>query len=139
MGFSCRIYFIDEVDRIIRIPFTRFERIREREPKEKFSEYSDSRIRYVEIILDLENRVPTSIARIYYGYLQFDSEGKVDKKFLNREGQTIMNMMPSISIQVKHDNVINASNKFAQKRFKNEFTWKPSFELEQKIIKKAFE
>jgi hypothetical protein len=139
MGLSCRIYFIDEADRITRIPLTRFERIRDRDPEEKFSKYSGSRIRYVEIILELENRKPISINRIFYGYLQFDAEGKVDKDFLSREGQVIVNMMPSMSVQENPDNIIDASDKFAQKRFKNEFTWTPSFELEQIIIQKAFE
>ena len=139
MGYNCRIYFINEADGITRIPLTRFQRIIDRNPVEKISEHSNSRIRYVEIILDLENRKPISITQSYYGYLEFDSEGRIDKDFLNREWQIIANMMPSISIHENSDNIINASNKFAQKRFQNELTWTPSIELEQKIIKKVFQ
>jgi len=139
MGFGFRIYFIDEDDKITRIPLTRFEKIRDRDPKESISEYKNSRIRYAEIILELKNRKPISIARIVYGYLQFDSEGKVDKEFLNTEGQVAISMMPSIHLPGEPENVINASDRFAQKRFKDEFTWTPSFELEQEIIKKSFE
>ena len=58
MGFGFRIYFIDEDDKITRIPLTRFERIRDRDPKESISEYKNSRIRYAEIILELKNRKP---------------------------------------------------------------------------------
>ncbi len=139
MGFGIRIYFIDEDDKIKRIPMTRFERIRDRDPKESLSEYKNSRIRYSEVILELENRMPISIARIVYGYLQFDSEGKVDKEFLYKEGQVAINMMPSIALPGEPENVIHARDRFAQKRFKDEFTWTPSFELEQEIIKKSFE
>ncbi|HBF42304.1 MAG TPA: hypothetical protein DDW42_01500 [Desulfobacteraceae bacterium] len=63
MSFSFRIYFIDEDDKIRRIPQTRFERIHDRDPKELLSEYKNSRIRYAEVIFQLENRKPISIAR----------------------------------------------------------------------------
>lgn len=139
MGFSLRIYFIDEDDKITRIPMTRFERIRNRDPKESLSEYKNSRIRYAEVILELENKKPILISRIVYGYLQFDSEGKVDKEYLNTVGRVAISMMPSIPLPGEPDNVINASDRFAQKRFKDEFRWTPSFELEQEIIKKSFE
>jgi hypothetical protein len=139
MGFGLRIFFIDNDDKIKKIPQSRFERIYARDPKEIFPEYKDSRIRYAEVVIELENRKPFSIARIVYGYLQFDSEGKVDKEFLNTEGQVAISMMPSIHLPGEPENVINASDRFAQKRFKDEFTWTPSFELEQEIIKKSFE
>jgi len=139
MGFSLRIYFIDEDDKITRIPMTRFERIRDRDSKESLSEYKNSRIRYAEVILELENKKPILISRIVYGYLQFDSEGKVDKEYLNTVGRVAISMMPSIPLPGEPDNVINASDRFAQKRFKDEFRWTPSFELEQEIIKKSFE
>ena len=139
MGFGFRVFIIDEEDQLKRIPTTRFDRIRDRDPKESLSEYKNSRIRYAEVILELENRKPISIARIVHGYLQFDSEGKVDKEYLNTEGQVAISMMPSIPLPGEPENVINASDRFAQKRFKDEFTWTPSFELEQEIIKKSFE
>lgn len=138
MGFGLRIFFIDENDKIIRVPMARFERIRDMDPKESLPEYRNSRIRYAEIIVELQNRKPISIARIVYGYLQIDSEGKVDREFLNMEGQVAINMMPSIPLPGEPENVVHASNRFAQKRFKDEFTWTPSFELEQEIIKKSF-
>ncbi len=139
MGFGIRIFFFDEDDKIIRIPATRFERIRDRDPKESLSKYKNARIRYAELILELENRKPISITRIVFGYLQFDSEGKIDKDFLNTEGQVAISMIPSIPLPGEPENVIHANDRFAQKRFENEFTWTPSFELEQEIIKKSFE
>jgi len=139
MGFGLRIYFIDENDEITRIPMARFERIRDRDPKESLPEYKNSRIRYAEIILELQNRKPISIARIVYGYLKIDSEGKVDREFLKTEGQVAINMMPAISLPGEPENIVHASDRFAQKRFKDEFTWTPSIELEQEIIKKSLE
>lgn len=139
MGFGIRIFFIDKDDNIKKIPLSRFERIYARDPKELLPEYKDSHIRYSEVVVELENRKPISIARIVYGYLQFNSNGQVDEEFLDIEGQVAINMLPSISLPGESEKVINASDKFAQKRFKNEFTWTPSPELEEIIIEKSFE
>ena len=139
MGFGFRIFLIDEADKITRIPATRFDRIRDRDPKESLPQYKNSRIRYAMVILELENRQPISTARIDYGYLVFDSEGRVDQKFLDTEGQVAISMMPSIPLPGEPENIVHASDRFAQKRFKDEFTWIPSFELEQELIKKSFE
>lgn len=139
MGFGFRVFIIDEEDQLKRISMTRFDRIRDRDPKESLPQYKNSRIRYAMVILGLENRKPVSILRIYYNYLVIDSEGLVDQKFLDTEGQVAISMMPSIPLPGEPANVVHASDKFAQKRFENEFTWTPSFEVEQAIIRKALE
>ncbi|GAI76378.1 unnamed protein product, partial [marine sediment metagenome] len=125
-------------DKIIRIPATRFDRIRDRDPKESFPQYKNFRIRYAMVILELENRKPISIARIDYGYLAFDSEGRVDQKFLDAENLTAVSMIPPIPFPGESPNIVHACNKFAEKRFKNEFTWLPTPELEQTICDEAF-
>jgi hypothetical protein len=70
MGFGFQIFLIDEADKIIRIAATRFDRLRDRDPKESLLQYKNSRIRYAMVTLELENRKPISIARIDYGYLE---------------------------------------------------------------------
>jgi len=138
MGFGFRIFLIDEADKIIRIAATRFDRLRGRDPKESLPQYKNSRIRYAMVILELENRKPISIARIDYGYLAFDSEGRVDQKFLDAESLTAVSMMPPIPLPGESPNIVRAGDKFAEKRFKNEFTWSPIPELEQAICNEAF-
>ncbi len=139
MGFGMRIILIDEDDKIVRIPVTRLERLMERHPKESLLEYKNSRIRFAEIALVLENRKPTSIAHTCYGYLKVDSEGKIDKEFLDKERRVGSEMIDSISIPGSPKNVIYAGHKFARKTFKNEFRWTPSFELQQEIFKKLIQ
>ena len=48
-----------------------------------------------------------------------------------------MRMVPSLSLSGEPGKVINASDKFAQQRFKNEFSWTPSKELKEAIIAKS--
>jgi hypothetical protein len=138
MGLGLRIFFIDNDNKIKKIPLSRFERIFARDPKELHPEYNDTRIRYAEVIVEMENRKPISILRIHYGYLLFDSKGRVDQEFLDREAQVAIGMLPPLSISRESEKVINADDKFAQKRFKHEFTWAPTKELEDAIIAKVF-
>ena len=138
MGFGLRIFFVNDNDEIKRISLACFNRIFDRDLKEVHLEYKNTRIRYAEVIVDIENRKPVSIVRIVYGYLKFDSKGHVDKEFQDEEQRVAMGMI-SLPLPGQASNVVHASNRFAQKAFKDNFSWSPSFELEQSIIKAAFE
>ena len=138
MGFGFRIFLIDEADKLIRISAARFDRFRDRDPKESLKQYRNSRIRYAMVILNLRNRKPVSISRIDYGYLKFDSEGRVDQEFLDAENLTAVSMISPIPLLDESPNIIRANDRFAERRFKNEFTWSPSPELEQTICSEAF-
>ena len=139
MGYSLRIFFIDKDDNIRKIPLTRFDRILARDPKEKLVEYKNSRIRYAEVVIELENRKPVSIARAVYEYLQFDSNGLLDDKFRDAKWEIMSNILPLPSLSDDSDKIIYAADRFAEKRFKNVFTWTPSRKLEKKIFDKIFE
>ena len=139
MGYSLRIFFIDKDDNIKKVPLTRFDRIRARDPKEKLLEYKNSRIRYAEIVVELANRKPVFMARAVYGYLQFDSEGRLDKRFMDDEWDIMCNILPLSSPPDADKKIIYANDRFAEKRFKNKFKWSPSPELEKKIFDKIFE
>ena len=82
-AFVFEYFLLMKKTEIIRISTSRFDRIRNRDPKEALIQYKDSRIRYAMVILQLENRKPISIVQIDYGYLLFDSEGRIDPDFLD--------------------------------------------------------
>lgn len=138
MGYSLRIFFIDENDKIKKIPLTRLDRIRARDPKEKLDEYKNSRIRYAEVVVELENRKPVFLARAVYGYFKFDVDGRLDKKFIDDKWEISCNILPLPSSSNDSDKIIYANARFAEKRFKNEFTWTPSSKLEKEIFDKVF-
>jgi hypothetical protein len=139
MGIGIRIFLVDGDDKIRRIPASRFERILNGDPKEVLFQYRNFQIRYAEIALELENGRPISILRISYSYLRIDSEGRADKDFIDAEGRAAISTLPSFPLPGEPKNVIHASDRFAQKRYKNEFTWRPSFELEQELIRRSFD
>lgn len=139
MGLSLRAYFIDKEDKIKRIPFSRFVRIRARDPKERLPEYRDTLLRYLVVTVELENRKPVSIKELSCRYLKFDSNGYADEEFRRAQGQLEMDMFFSSYSPNESEKVINAGNKFARKRLEHEFAWTPSLELQAAIIEKIFE
>lgn len=138
MGYSLRIFFIDKDDNIRKIPLTRFDRIRARNPKERLDEYKNTRIRYAEIVVKMENRKPIFMARAVLGHLHFDKNGLLDERFLKSKWEITCNLL-SLHSSGKSDKLIHANDRFAEKRFKNEFRWEPSPKLEKEIFDKIFE
>ena len=136
MGFGIKIYFIEQDDKIVKIPLSRFEKIRKKNAQESFPEYKNTKIRYAEVVIEFENKKPITINRAYYGYLKFDSEGKIDQIFYNEEMNSAREIMPTLSF--RRYNVINARDQFAKKVFKDNFQWSPSDELEKKIRMNIF-
>jgi len=142
MGFGFRVFFIDEDDSTIRTTLAKFERLRNQDPKEQLPKYANKKIRFAMAILEVKGKKPLSVIQIDYGYLSFDSEGKLDPKYLEDEMRIAMDVLPVPSLPEslggKTKNVINAQDKFAIKKYKNQFTWKPNPKIEKEIYDSIF-
>ena len=138
MGFGVRVFFVDEDDTYRRIPAARFSRIMDRDPKEVIPELKNQRIRYAELVVELENREPVAIVRFDYGFLQFDDEGLVDPSHMNDALQLVAEMMSMPQLFNSSENVIPAANRFAGKRHKDRFTWTPSDDLKYAMVNEVF-
>lgn len=142
MGFGFRVFFIDEDDSTTRTTLAKFERLRNQDPREQLPEYANKKIRYAMAVLEVKGRKPLSVIQIDYGYLSFNAEGKLDSKFLEDEMRIAMDVIPlpilATSLGGKPQNVINARDKFAKKKYKNKFTWKPHPIIEKEIYDAIF-
>ena len=142
MGFGFRVFFIDEDDSTIRTTLARFERLRNHDPKEQLLQYANQKIRFAMAVLEVKGKKPLSVVQIDYGYLSFDSEGRLDPKYLEDEMCIAMGAVPVLSLPELLDstpkNVINAQHTFAIKKYKNLFKWKPSPKIEKEIYDSIF-
>ncbi len=66
MGMSLRVLFVNDDDSIQRFPPARYERLLERNPKERLSQYAGKRVRYILVVVDLLNREPVETLRVQY-------------------------------------------------------------------------
>ena len=142
MGFGFRVFFIDEDDSTTRTTLAKFDRLRNQDPKEQLPEYANKKIRYAMAVLEVKGKKPLSVIQIDYGYLSFDSEGKLDPKYLEDEMRIAMGCIPFPSLPTslgsKPKNVIDAQDKFAIKKYRNQFTWKPNPKIEKDIYESIF-
>jgi len=138
MGISLRIFLVNDNDSIQRFPLARFERLIQRDPKERLPQYAGKRVRYVEVALELEQRKPIGILRILYLIMPFDSEGRVDATEQEKEQRLGIDMIPPMLPDRYSSQVVEARHRFAKKRFDNEYRWKPTQEIEFAIMKAIF-
>ncbi len=134
MGTRLRFFIVDDSDAVQRIPMTRYHRMMERDPNECFASYAGKRIRCAMVALETEGRIPLYVLRTDYYFLTFDSEGLIDTTLSGDEGRLVADMLPPILESDKPENVVDAKSHFARKRYKQEYLWTPSPEIENSIV-----
>lgn len=78
MGLACRMFLLDQNDSLLCLPSTKFERML-RDPKSlRFPRFAGTRVRMVDVIVELQNRQAIHVAWTTFGLLAFDDEGYFD-------------------------------------------------------------
>lgn len=138
MGIGLRIFFVNDDDTIERFPLAKFERLRRGNPEERLQQYAGKRVRYVLVVLEMENRKPTEIILVQHSYLPFDSEGRIDTDEMEKAASLAVDIVPPLRSDQRHEDFINARHKFAKKRYNGEYKWIPSPEIEIAIVHAIF-
>ena len=127
MGISLRIFLVNDDDSIQRLALARYDRLLERDPKERLPQFAGKRIRYALVVVDLVNREPVEILRIQYSYLSFDPAGRIDPAYVKEEARLAFDVLPPSP-------VIEARHIFAKKRYESQYKWTPVQEIETAIM-----
>jgi hypothetical protein len=138
MGIGFRVFLINEDDSLQRLPVTSYERLLDGEPGERLLKYAGKRVRCAMVSLKVRGRKPQSIIRIDYHFLSFDVEGRIDKSEQDKEmrliAEFISPIIPTIFEEEGSVKIVDARSQFAEKRYKQEFRWLPSPEIEEAIM-----
>lgn len=138
MGTSLRIFIVNDDDSLERIALSRYERMRDRDPRERLPEYVGKRIRYALVFVDLDNRQPVEILRIQYSYLYFDDEGMIEADDIEKATKLALEALPSVLPKEYGEPVIDARQQFAKRRFDRLYHWEPTPEIEAAIFTEIF-
>ena len=137
MGIGFRVFLINEDDSLQRLPVKRYERLLDGEPGERLLHYAGKRVRCAMVSLEVRERKPQSIIRIDYLFLSFDAEGRIDRSEREKEVRLAAEFMspivPAIFEEECSGKIIDARSYFAKERYKREFRWLPSPEIEEAI------
>lgn len=138
MGVSLRIFLVNDDDTIKRFPLTRYERLMHGDLDECLPEYAGKRVRYAEVAVELADRKPVGILRMQYFIMSFDSQGSIDASKRQKEKRLAMELLPPVGVHGQSNQVIDATHRFAKKRYDNEYRWIPSLEIEAEIVRAVF-
>src|SRR6478672_7047802 len=86
MGFASRLFILDQDDGLHRLPGTWFAQMLREPSSRPVPHLAGQRVRFADIVVELIDRKPARIARLYWGYLRFDQDGVLDyEEFSRRE------------------------------------------------------
>ena len=139
MGLSIKHFIYDEdTNNLLTIPYSKFGKLFKRDPSVSLKEYAGKTIKYVTVIIQLENRKPIFIVDMQFHMMKIDKNGKFDSGFL--EDLQIQSMksiyVPDFNLP---ENVLDMSADFASKQFKSKYTWAPPPFLIDKIKEFIFD
>ena len=137
MGLVNRFFLIEDDDSIRSVPIKQFTQLVRQEAKEPLAEYAGKKVRYIHVVLRLENRAPVEIVNFICSKIPFDGQGYVDKKEMDRIVQLSLESVKEPTSSESNETVVEARHLFAQRRLQQELRWTPSADLvaaiEQKI------
>jgi len=137
MGFSMKAFLVNEDDTFKQLTAAQYKKLFSKDETVSLPEYKNTRVRCAEIVVELVNRKPVRIAHTSFSYIRFDAHGGIDQAYVDEITRVIAEMMGGIPSPNDPENLINAADRFAKKRFRQKFTWEPSEELERALFDQA--
>jgi len=121
MGIGIRVFLIDDNDSLRRLPLARLERLLRFDRGESLPQHTGKRIRCAIVVLQVAGRQVLSIRNVDYFYLPFDVKGRINKKEWGKGMRLGMELLPPLLNEQNPKKVINASHRFAKRRYEHEF------------------
>jgi hypothetical protein len=100
--------------------------------------YAGKKVKCAFCYLEMEARKPVGIIRIDYAILYFDSKGYLDTEKMEDELRLVSEIAAGFIKTPGSEKIIDSQNHFAKVRYKNEYQWKPTAEIEKAIIDAIF-
>jgi hypothetical protein len=139
MGIGIRVFLVDDNDSVQRLPLARLERLLHFDRRESLPQHAGKRVRCAMVFLQMAGKQVLSIRNIDYLLLTFDDKGRIDKKEWEKGMRLGMDLLPPSFKEDNSKQVINASHRFARRRYEHEFKWKPSRKVEEAIVGLVFQ
>ena len=137
MGIRVKVFVVEE-NGVRRIPYIRLQRLESGDVDERLPEYAGTRIRLVCVTVHTENRNPIDIIELDCRLVTVTKHGMFDQRERRTRMLTAMNAL-AFDLEDLPVNVLDASAVFAQKKYRNKYTWIPTREEANKIIQLTFQ
>jgi hypothetical protein len=138
MGISLKIFVVRDDNSLERLPTALYERLMKNNKSEKVLKYAGKNVKSAFCYIEMESRKPVSIIRIDYAILYFDSLGYLDTEKIENALSLVAEITGGFLETWNSEKIINSQNHFAKVRYKNEYKWKPTSEIEKAIVDAMF-
>ena len=138
MGISVRIFIIEEDDTVHKLSHAAFERLIRQDPEECLPQYAGQKVRYALIAVEMKNRMPVDILHTEESFFNFDSNGRLDFSDRNEIIEMVYDSLRPIGKKQPKDKIVDARHHFARKNYRKRFTWKPTPQIAETIVRMIF-
>jgi len=141
MNHSIRVIAVMDDGSIKKLAYNKFYNLHRNDKQSEFPEFSNSKVKLAEFIVEIENREPIRILYEFYNYYSFDEEGRINEEKYRVQLELIMN---SILKEDEDDNistrgnVIDATNIFLKRRIETQYKWHPDEDMKNRLHEKVF-
>lgn len=135
MAMAYQMFLIDADDHLHRLPISKFEDMLAQPSAHPVPQFAGQRIRAANVLVEVVNRVPTSVRRITYQVMTFDEDGWFNvPRFRHQQFGEFQESLARRNLSVTRlpiggKNVVNAASRFAARGG----TWVPSADLAEAI------
>jgi hypothetical protein len=129
--YSTRIFVFGSDDTLYRLPGTKFTGMLDRPSRYCIPFFAGQRVRMVETVVEVQNRVPSRVVQLTCDMLTFDDEGRLDSKAFQRQ-QAARAELALFAPERSGTTIVDASSRFVAKGGR----WLPSPSL-ARLIRQA--
>src|SRR3972149_6516471 len=131
MGFSFRMFLLDQDDGLYRLPNTKFEQMIRNPTSYRLLRFAGARVRMTDGAVELRHRPPIRVVSITFAFLTFDGDGYFDAGAFDRHqrARAEVGLASLIAEPEGAGTVVDAANRFVAQGG----LWAPSRSLQRRI------
>jgi hypothetical protein len=134
--YSTRHFIVGPGDILYRLASKHFAAMLDDPENHRLPRFAGERVRLVEAIVELRDRVPCEVVRLVYEIIAFDAKGRIDSHTFVRQNWALAELHMNHVLgqaSTSESEVIDASSRFIAQGGR----WQPSQELAQRIVQAA--
>jgi hypothetical protein len=134
MGFSVRVFLLNERGEPQGFPYARFQRLSRHDPKESLPEYAGAHACFaIAYIVTLDGEL-SQIAHLEYPRLKMGPDGRIDREAVRRSLSLAAGSIDLPPLLPEPSKLLRAHHIFSRRQYQHEFCWKPSLVQEQGLL-----
>jgi len=128
------VFRVDEEGGFSEVDAAAYERFLSEEDSKALPEFGGRMIQFAVVHLHFRKAKPEKVRAIEFRCCRLTPDGSLDPKFREKRKELTAELASVRPLPgAEQENVIDAAQRFKERRFQNEFTWAPTVSMVQKL------